>query len=100
MLATLYFGVEIYANPVPVGPQSADLIGTGKPQIVQFVGSKDEFELLKQLGIPLETPWLTAKLGLLDEASDYYLIVVHNENGEKAFKINRSSIKGIAYTKE
>lgn len=99
MLATLYFGVEIYANPVPTGPQAADFIGTGKPQIVQFVGDKDVFKLLKQLGIPLETSRLTAELGLLDETGDYYLVVVPDGNSRKAFKIRRDGIKGIAFTR-
>ncbi len=94
---TLYFGVEIYANPVPVGPEAADFIGTGKLQKVQFVGKFEDLKLIKQLGIPLETPRRTGELGLLDETEDYYLVVVYEETGDKAIKVSRELVKGIAY---
>jgi len=97
-LVTLYFGVEIYANPVPVGPEAADFIGTGKLQKVQFVGKSEDLKLIEQLGVPLETPQRTAELGLLDETEDYYLVVVHKEEtGDKAIKVSRDLVKGIAY---
>lgn len=99
-LATLFFGIELYANPVPTGPDAADLIGTGKLQRVQFVGNSEDIELIKQLGIPLETPNRTIELGLLDETDDYYLVVLHLENEEKAFKIRRELVKAIAYQRK
>jgi hypothetical protein len=97
VLITFYWGIEIYANPVPSGPEAADFIGTGKIQKVQFVGKPEDIELIKQLGIPLETPQRTTELGLLDESEDYYLVLVHKGKEEKAIKIHRDLIKGIAY---
>ena len=97
---TLYFGVELYANPVPVGPQSADFIGTGKLQKVKFAGKADDLKLLQRLGITLESPQLTSEVGLLDETDDYYLVVVGDEGEDKAIKISRDLVKGLAYTRE
>jgi hypothetical protein len=96
-LVILYFGVELYANPVPMGPEAADFIGTGKMQKVQFVGKSEDIELIKQLGIPLETHCRTTELGLLDETDDYYLVVIYKGEEGKAIKIHRELIKGIAY---
>lgn len=96
-LVILYFGVELYANPVPMGPEAVDLIGTGKMQKVQFVGRSEDIKLINQLGIPLETPHRTTELGLLDETDDYYLVVIYKGKEGKAIKVHRELIKGIAY---
>ena len=97
-LLTLYFGVELYANPIPAGPQAADLIGTGKLQRIRLVGKPEDFELIQKLGVKLDSPQLTSEVGLLDETKDHYLIVVENKRGERAVKIDRGLVKGISYT--
>jgi hypothetical protein len=97
-LLTLYFGVELYANPIPAGPQATDFIGTGKLQRIRLVGKLEDFELLEKLGVKLDSPQLTSEVGLLDETKDHYLIVVENKGGERAVKIDRELVRGISYT--
>ena len=97
-LLTLYFGVELYANPIPAGPQAADFIGTGKLQRIRLVGKPEDFELLQKLGVKLDSPQLTSEVGLLDETKDHYLIVVESKEDERAVKIDRGLVKGISYT--
>lgn len=95
--STLYFGVEIYANPVPTGPEAADLIGTGKLQKVKLIIDPKNSKMIKHLGIPMETLYRTSQLGLLDETEDQYLVIIPNNKGGKAAKVSRDLIKGIAY---
>jgi hypothetical protein len=98
-ILTFYFGIELYASPIPAGPSATDFMGTGKIQRIRMVGRAEDFELLEKLGIALEFPELTAEVGLIDETDDYYLIVIENEKRERAVKIYKDLVKGISYRK-
>jgi hypothetical protein len=99
-LMTLYYGLEMYANTLSIGPNTSRFIGTGIKQRVRFVGKPEDIELIKQLGIPTENPQSTAEVFLIDETDNYYLVVLHVGQKEKAAKINRDLVKGIAYGDE